>query len=193
MKTMTYNPNPTYRGLVLIELLLVLGIIAFLTSIAMLSFSAVSGNMYFKRKTEKLVELLQTAVNTAQQSDRRYVVTLDFKEQSWMLQELMPADAEVYDQDDATIKSGFFDPRFQLDYVLYDDGLDTRYPREGEVTTKTFLIAGHGGWQNGGKIVLRDEDDNPWSILFYRIGKPVELVPGDVDILLIQDPRDMRF
>jgi type II secretory pathway pseudopilin PulG len=174
-------------------MLLVISIIAFLTAVAMLSYSAVSGNMYFRRKADNLVAILQMAVNTAQQSDRRYVVELSFKEQTWLLREMLPADAEVYVQDEAIIKSGFFDDRFQLDYVLYDDGLDTRVPREGEITTVAELVAGHGGWQYGGKIVLRDEDGNPWSIVFYRIGKPAELVPGDVDILVTMPSQFMPF
>jgi type II secretory pathway pseudopilin PulG len=180
-------------GLVLIEMLMVLGIIAFMTSIAMLSFSAVSGNMYFKRRASDLVAVMQSAWSTAQQSDRRYVVELSFKEQTWLLREMMPTDAEVFDQEDAIIKSGTFSGRFVLDYVLYDDGMDTRAPAEGKTTTDAVLIAGRGGWQYGGKVVLRDEDGKPWSILFYRIGKPVELVPGDVDVLLVQDAKDMRF
>ncbi len=191
MKTEKYNLK--WHGLVLIEMLLVISIIAFLTAVAMLSYSAVSGNMYFRRKADNLVAILQMAVNTAQQSDRRYVVELDFKKQKWLLQEMLPADAEVYAQDQAVIKSGFFDDRFQLDYVLYDDGLDTRAPREGEITISAELVAGHGGWQSGGKIVLRDEDGNPWSIVFYRIGKPAELVPGDVDILVTIESRFMPF
>jgi Tfp pilus assembly protein PilE len=180
-------------GLVLVEMLMVLGIIAFLTSIVMLSFSAVWGNMYFKRKADNLVAVMQSAWNAAQQSDRRYVVELSFKEQIWLLREMMPADAEVFDQEEAIIKSGTFDDRFVLDYVLYDDGMDTRAPREGTTTTDAVLIAGRAGWQYGGKVVLLDEDGNPWSILFYRIGKPVELVQGDVAILLAQDAKDMRF
>jgi type II secretory pathway pseudopilin PulG len=191
VKTEKYNLK--CHGLVLIEMLLVISIIAFLTAVAMLSYSAVSGNMYFRRKADNLVAILQMAVNTAQQSDRRYVVELSFKEQTWLLREMLPADAEVYAQDQAVIKSGFFDDRFFLDYVLYDDGLDTRVPREGEITTVAELVAGHGGWQYGGKIVLRDEDGNPWSIVFYRIGKPVELVPGDVDILVTIESRFMPF
>jgi type II secretory pathway pseudopilin PulG len=180
-------------GLVLIEMLMVLGIIAFLTSIAMLSFSAVSGNMYFKRRAENLIAVMQTAWSTAQQSDRRYEVILSFKEQAWFLQEMIPTDAEVFNPEDAIINSGYFSDRFVLDYVLYDDGMDTRTPAEGKTTTEAVLIAGRGGWQYGGKVVLRDEDGKPWSILFYRIGKSVELVPGDVDILLVQDAKDMRF
>jgi type II secretory pathway pseudopilin PulG len=180
-------------GLVLVEMLVVLSIIAFLTSIAMLSFSAVSGNMFFKRRADNLVAVMQSAWNSAQQSDRRYVVELSFKEQAWLLREMIPADAEVFDQDQAIIKSGTFDDRFILDYVLYDDGMDTRAPQEGTITTDAVLIAGRAGWQYGGKVVLRDEDGNSWSILFYRIGKPVELIPGDVDILLAQDAKYMRF
>lgn len=186
-------------GLVLIEMLMVLGIIAFLMSIAMLSFSAVWGNMYFQRKAEDLVAVMQTAWSTAQQSERRYVVELSFKYQMWWLDEIMPTNDEIVnsddesDPDDESIKSGYFDDRFILDYVQLDDGFDTRFPTEGTITIGVPLEVGRGGWQYGGKVVLRDEDGNPWSILFYRVGKPVELVAGDIDILRTMKTRDMRF
>jgi type II secretory pathway pseudopilin PulG len=186
--------KPTRRSaFVLVEMLLVLGIIAFLTSIAMLSFSAVSGKSYFQRKAQNLVNAFQSAWNTAQQSDRRYAIVLSFTEKTWVLRQFAQLDFEGIPEDQAIIKTGTFDDRFQLDYVLYDDGDDTRTPREGERVTAATFFAGHGGWQFGGKIVLWDEDGNPWSIVVYRIGKPVELLPGDVAVLIPQEPRFMPF
>jgi type II secretory pathway pseudopilin PulG len=177
----------------LVEMLLVLGIIAFLTSIAMLSFSAVSGKSYFQRKAQNLVNAFQSAWNTAQQSDRRYAIVLSFTEKTWVLRQFAQLDFEGIPEDESIIRTGTFDDRFQLDYVLYDDEDDTRNPREGERVKSAIFRAGHGGWQFGGKIVLWDEDGNPWSIVVYRIGKPVELLPGDVAVLIPQEPRFMPF
>ncbi len=184
-KTKTASGKPDLRcgGLVLVEMLMVLGIIAFITSIAMFSFSAMTGKSYFKRKAATLVQAFQSAVNTAQQSDRRYAVILNFDEKTWMLRQFNQLNFEGIPEDQAVIKTGFFDPRFDIDYVLYDDGVDTRYPREGQMTNAAIFFAGHGGWRNGGKVVLRDEDGNLWSIVIYRIGKPVELLEGDAPIM----------
>jgi type II secretory pathway pseudopilin PulG len=180
-------------ALVLIELLLVLGLIALMTSIAMLSFSAVAGKSHFHRKAQNLVTAFQSAWNTAQQSDRRYAIVLSFTEKTWVLRQFAQLDFEGIPEDQAVIKTGTFDDRFQLDYVLYDDLQDTREQGTEQATTEARFYAGHGGWQCGGKVVLRDEDGNSWSIVVYRIGKPVELLPGDVSILIPQESKAMPF
>jgi hypothetical protein len=140
-----------------------------------------------------LVQAFQSAVNTAQQSDRRYAVILNFDEKTWMLRQSNQLDFEGIPDDEAILKTGYFDPRFDIDYVLYDDGIDTRNPREGEMTTASIFFAGHGGWRSGGKVVLVDEDGQPWSIMIYRIGKPVELIQGDVPILAPIPEEQMPF
>jgi type II secretory pathway pseudopilin PulG len=180
-------------GLVLVEVLMVLGIVAMITSIAMFSFSAISGKSYFKRKAATLVQAFQSAVNTAQQSDRRYAVILNFDEKTWMLRQFNQLDFEGIPEDEAVIKTGYFDPRFDIDYVLFDDGVDTRYPAEGVITNEAKFLAGHGGWRSGGKVVLIDEDGQPWSIVIYRIGKPIELLPGDVPLLAPLPESEMPF
>jgi type II secretory pathway pseudopilin PulG len=184
---------PVGPGFVLVEMLLVVGLIALMTSVAMLSYSAVAGRSYFQSRAQKLTGALQSAWTTAQQSDRRYEVILSFTEGFWVLRQQVAVLDEGLSEDESVIKSGIFNDRFGLDYVLYDDGDDTRNPREGErVTTATFR-AGHGGWQFGGKIVLRDEDGNPWSIVLYRIGKPAELIQGDATILIPVESQYMPF
>jgi len=174
-------------------MLVVLGIMAMLVSIAMLGFGAVSGRSYFHRKAQSLTEAFQSAWITAQQSDRRYAVILSFTEETWVMRQFTQLDFEEIPEDESIIKTGTFDERFQLDYVLYDDGDDTRNPREGERVKSAIFRAGHGGWQCGGKIVLRDEDGNPWSIVVYRIGKPVELVQGDATILIPVESQYIPF
>lgn len=181
------------RGLVLIEMLLVVSLIALMTSIVMFSFSAMTGKIYFKRRAANLVQAFQSAVNTAQQSNRRYAVILNFDEKTWMLRQFNQLNFEGIPDDEAIIKTGFFDPRFDIDYVVYDDGIDTRQPREGQITSAALFFAGHGGWRNGGKVVLIDEDGRPWSIVIYRVGKPVELLEGDVPIMAPIPEEQMPF
>jgi type II secretory pathway pseudopilin PulG len=192
-KTASGKPNQRLGGLVLVEMLMVVMLIALMTSIAMFSFSAMSGKNYFKRKAATLVQTFQSAVNTAQQSDRRYAVILNFADKTWMLRQFNQLDFEGIPEDEAILKTGYFDPRFDIDYVLYDDGIDTREPRQGEITSAAIFFAGHGGWRNGGKVVLVDEDGQRWSIVIYRIGKPVELLPGDVSLLAPIPESEMPF
>ncbi|MBN2514309.1 MAG: hypothetical protein JXB18_15325 [Sedimentisphaerales bacterium] len=180
-------------GLVLVELLLVLVIIAMITSIAVISFSALSDKSYFRKRASTLVQAFQSAYSAAQQSDRRYAVVLSFSDGVWVLRQFNRLDFEGIPEEEAIIKTGTFNDRFYLDYVYYDDQDDTRFPKDGQMVTEARFYAGHGGWQHGGKVVLRDEDGNPWSILIYRAGKPVELVEGDVAMFLPLEPAQMPF
>jgi hypothetical protein len=148
------------------------------------------GNLRFKRQAEELVRVFQMAYNAAAENDRRYAVVLDFTEQSFVLREFKSLDLETMDPDEAIIQTTYFSEALTLDYVLYDDLDDTR---DYENMTQARFLAGHSGWQNGGKVVLLDEDGMPWTILIHRFAKPVELFKGDVDIDLPQDAEDVPF
>lgn len=185
---MTRKPH---SGLVLIEMIVVVAIIALLTGIAMISFSAMWGNTRFKSRAGELVNTFQMAYEAALQTDRRYAVTLDRLTNIYALRQFETLDFSVLPDDEAILMTGVFDDEFQFDYVLYDDLQDTR--DSGEGFTEARFYAGHAGWQYGGKVVLRDRDGNPWSIVIHRLGTPVELLEGDVDILLPQAKENVPF
>ena len=180
----------TARGLVLVEMLMVVGLLALIAGTAILSFGALWGNLRFKRQADELVHVFQMAQNAAAQSNRRYAVVLDFIEQKYVLREFKSLDLEMMDPDDAIIQTGYLSHALQLDYVMYDDLEDTR---DSEDVTEARFLAGHAGWQYGGKVVLLDADGKPWTIVIHRFGKPVELFEGDVPIYLPQDKQDVPF
>ncbi len=66
---------------------------------------------------------------------------------------------------------------------------------DGEFTNDGRLMfrAGHGGWQYGGKIVLLDEDDNPYTVVINRINRTIELHEGDIDIPLPKRQNEVFF
>jgi hypothetical protein len=86
----------------------------------MLSFSAMWGNLRFKRQADQLVNTFQMAYNAAAQTDRRYAVILDLIEQSFTLREFKSLDLETMDPDEAIIQTGTFSEALTIDYVLYD-------------------------------------------------------------------------
>ena len=178
-------------GLVLIEMLVVVAMVALLTGIAMISFGALWGNTQFKSRAEDLVNVFQMAYEAAQQTDRRYAVILDRVENRYVLRQFEALDFSGIPDDEAILTTGRFDDNFQFDYVLYDDLEDTR--ESGQGFTEARFYAGRAGWQFGGKVVLRDSKGNPWSILIHRLGKPVQLVEGDVEMLLPQTPDKVTF
>jgi len=183
--------RPRSGALVLVEMLVVLLIIGMITSAGMLSLSAISGQSRFIRQGQRLVGVFQSAYDAAQQSDRRYAVVLYFADQNYVLRQFVSLDFEGIAENESILREGSFNDNFQLDYVLYDDLEDTR--ELGQTMTEARFYAGHSGWQCGGKVVLRDRDGQPWSILVYRMGKPVELVKGDVPILLPQKSNELSF
>ena len=189
-KTSINGRPKTGGGFVLIEMLMVVGLIGLMAVVATISFSAMWGNLRFKRQAEELVGIFQMAYNAAAQSDRRYAVILDFTEQAFILREFKSLDLETMDPDEAIIQTTYFSEALTLDYVLYDDLDDTR---DYENTTQARFLAGHSGWQNGGKVVLLDEDGMPWTIVIHRFARPVELFKGEVDIDPPMDATDVPF
>jgi type II secretory pathway pseudopilin PulG len=179
---------------VLVEMLMVVGLIALMTGIAMLSFGAMWGNLEFKRQADELVNVFQMAYNGAAQSSRRYAVVLDFTEQGFVLREFQSLDLAAMNPEEAVIQTGYFSKALTLDYVLYDDQEDTR---DWENVTEARFLAGKAGWQYGGIVVILDEDGMPWTIVIHRLARPVELLKGEWDLdslgMLPMQKEDVRF
>ncbi|OQY04282.1 MAG: hypothetical protein B6I25_07180 [Planctomycetales bacterium 4572_13] len=189
-KTSINASRKTGSGFVLIEMLMVVGLIGLMAAMAALSFGAMWGNLRFKRQAEELVNVFQMAYNAAAQSNRRYAVVLDFEEQKFVLRQFKSLDLETMDPDEAIIQTGYFSEAITIDYVVYDDLEDTR---DFENASEARFLAGHSGWQYGGKVILRDEDGMPWTIVIHRFAKPVELFKGEVDIDPPMDAKDVPF
>lgn len=193
MTSTSTAPIPTKsrrRALVLFELLIVVTLMGMLAALGAVSFGAMWGNLNFKRQARALVETFQMAQDAAARSDRRYAVVLDFPDGTYVLRQFATADLLTIPDDEAIIHTGTFTETLQLGYVLYDDMDDTR-DRESLDTVR--FLAGRSGWQNGGRVVIYDEDGNPWSILISRVGKPVQLVEGEVPFLLPRKQNEVLF
>ncbi len=181
----------SHNALVLIEMLMVVGMIALITGIAMISFGALWGNTRFKSRAEELVNTFQMAYEAALQSDRRYAVVLDYYNSRYILRQFETLDFSGLPDDEAIIFVGTFDDDFQFDHVLYDDLENTQ--DSGEDFREARFYAGRAGWQVGGIVVVRDRDGNPWSIVIHRLGKPVQLVEGYADMLSPQSREKVPF
>lgn len=175
---------------VLVEMLMVIGLVGLMAAVASISYSAMWGNLKFKRQARELVEVFQMAQDAAATSDRHYAVVLDFMEQGYVLREFESLDLETMDPEEAIIQTKYFSEALTIDYVLYDDLEDTR---DAEDVTEARFLAGKAGWWYGGKVVILDENGNPWTIIIHRFGAPVEFFQGDVEILLPQQKEDIPF
>ncbi len=179
------------RGLVLAELLVVIAVLAMLTAVAMLSVTSVFGRKQFEKEAYAIIDILHKAQNASAETPRRYAVVFDFVEGTYVLRQFATLDLQSIPQEEAILSVGSFSRHCQLDYVLFDDFMDTR--DEGETISEARFIAGRGGWQYGGKIVLRDVDGNPYSIVVGRLCGDITLKQGDVDILVPVAKSELPF
>jgi len=179
------------RGLVLIELIVVIAVISMLTAMAMLSVTSVFGKKQFEKEAYAIIDILHKAQNASAETPRRYAVIFDFVEGTYVLRQFATLEMQSIPEEEAVLSVGSFSRHCQLDYVLFDDFMDTR--DEGESISEAKFIAGRGGWQYGGKIVLRDVDGNPYSIVVGRLCGDITLKRGDVEILVPVDKSELRF
>lgn len=179
-------------GHVFIELILAITIISMMTALSLIAFSAAFGKTKFQKQADTFINTLKMARTAAAESDKRYAVILDFDEGTYTFQEYVTLAMDVLPPEQAVLKTGLFTEQCQLDYVVFDDLTDTRdWDIENTEYFRVVLFAGHSGWQNGAKIVLRDIDGNPYSVIVNRLTPVITLYPGDVEMLLPQ--QNLRF
>ena len=131
---------------------------------------------------------MQMAASAAAETGRRYEIIIDITEQSYGLKHI--AGSEIYvDNPDETpgeiIVHNYLTDNCRLVYVWFDDGIDTN--------AKAWFRVGPSGWQNGGKIVLLDEKERPYSIVVNRINRIVVLEEGDLELLEPKPKNELPF
>ena len=175
------------KAAILAEVIMVLFIIAMITMIAMINLSDVLGRDSFKSRAHDLVKLFQMAATSAGQTGRRYEIIIDFVQNSYMLREITTGLVAVEDiKEEEIIQTGQFSDRFQLSYVMFDDGDWTN-------EAPALFRVGKSGWQYGGKIVVADEDGREYSIVINRLSRMIGLFDGDVGILMPRSEDEMGF
>lgn len=185
------------KGLVLIELLLVIAILGLMTGLAAIKLLPGFDRTTFKKEAYEIVNALKTAQNAAAQGNRRYGVFFDLLEpQNYSLRQINVLEDLAHDatpDEEMVLATKILSERCEIVYIRFDDGDDTRDEGENLLDLKTHFVAGRSGWQNGGKIVLLDKNGNPYSIVVNRIGRMITLMEGDVDIFLLEARKDLPF
>jgi len=174
-------------GAVLAEIVMVLFIVAMFTMIAMMNLSDVLKRDTFKGRANDLVSLFQMAATGSAESGRRYEIIIDFVQNTYMLREITTGLVAVEDiLEEEIIQTGQFSDRFQLSYVIFDDGEWTN-------EAPALFRVGKSGWQYGGKVVVMDESGKEYSILINRLSRIIDIVDGDVEILAPRTADEMGF
>lgn len=181
-------PHSHTRGFTMAELLVVVAIVSLFVAMAQIHLFGLLRKNTFKAQTQELVSTLQMAASAAAETGRRYEILIDITEQSYELKNI--TGSEIYvDKPDETpgeiIVQNYLTENCRLVYVWFDDGIDTN--------ARAWFRVGPSGWQNGGKIVLLDEREQPYSIVINRINRIVVLEEGDLELLEPKPKDDLPF
>jgi len=169
------------RGFTLTEMLVVIMILSLLLMITQIHIFSMLRRNNFKSQVQLLISTMQSAATSASQSDRRYEFIVDISEQSFLLREITSLDlSEVLEEE--IIFNEKLSKNCRVIYVEFDDG-DFTYDGRAK------FRAGHSGWAFGGKIVLIDENGQPYSIVVNRLNRIITLKEGDYK-LLTPVPKD---
>jgi len=170
-----------------IELVIVLVIVSMFVLIAVINLSGSLRRNTFKGQIQEFISTMQMAARAAAETERRYEVIIDLTEQIYILREVTSPDLEQVLQEEIIVENDFGD-KCEAVYVIFDDLVSTNE----NFDIATFR-AGRRGWQNGGKIVLIDQDQQLYSVVVNRLNRTVVLKEGDVELLLPKRQDEIFF
>lgn len=175
------------RGFTLTELVVVVLIVSLFVVLAMMNLVGLLGQSTFKAQAQEFISTMQAAVSTAAESDRRYEVIVDLTEQSYTLRQITTPDLLQVLEEEIIVKNDFSE-NCMASYVLFDDLQSTDEDHQ-----IARFRAGHAGWQYGGKIVLLDKNEQPYSVVVNRMNRIVTLKKGDVELLMPKAKDEVPF
>ena len=185
MRDTRYAIRNTRRGFTLTELVIVILVVSMFVLLAQMHLFGLLRKSTFRAQVQELVSTMQMAASAAAQSDRRYEVIIDIPEQSYMLRQITTPELSEVLEEEIIVQDSLSD-NCRLAYVLFDDGEMTSEDR-------AKFRAGHSGWAYGGKIVLLDEKEQPYSIVVNRLNRMFTLVQGDVEFLEPKNIAEVPF
>ena len=167
------------------ELLVVLVVLSLFVLMAQVHLFGLLERHTFRAQVQEFVSTMQMAAGAAAESDRRYEVIIDIPEQSYLLREITNPDlSEVLEEE--IIVHADFGENCRVVYVEFDD---SEYTNDGRAKFR----AGRSGWAYGGKIVLMDRKEQPYSLVINRLNRIVGLEEGDVLLLQSKARDDIPF
>ena len=172
-------------GFTFTELVVVVVMVSLFVLLAQMNLFGLLRKNTFRAQAQEFVSTMQMAASAAAESDRRYEVIIDISEQRYTLRQITSPDlSEVLEEE--IIVANDFSENCRVAYVLFDDG---DYTNEGRAKFR----AGHSGWQYGGKIVLLDGNERPYSVVVNRLSRIITLENDDVGLLSPKRQEEVPF
>ena len=177
--------EPRHSAFTLAELMVVIVMVSMFVILAQMNLLGLFRKSTFTGEVHQFVSTMQKAALAAAESNRRYEVIIDITEQSYLLRQITTADLTEVFEDEIIVENDFGN-NCQIAYVEFDDG---DYTNDGRAKFRV----GHTGWQYGGKIVLLDEQEQPYSVVVNRLNRIIELKKGDVGLLTPKRDEEVVF
>ncbi len=174
-------------GFTLTELVVVLVVLSLFMLLTVMNLFGLLRKKRFELQAQEFVSTMQMADAAAAESDRRYEVIIYLTEQSYTLRQITSPDLTQVLEEEIIVTNDFGN-NCQVIYVLFDDLMETD---EDHQIAK--FRAGHAGWQYGGKVVLLDEQEQPYSVVVNRMNRVVRLQKGDVELLMPKAKDEVLF
>jgi prepilin-type N-terminal cleavage/methylation domain-containing protein len=172
-------------GFTMTEMVVVIVVVSLFALLAQIHLFRLLMKNTFKAQTQQLVSTMQSAVTHAAQSDKRFEVIIDLDKQSFLLRQITTPDLSVV-LDEEVISQDNLGSSCRIVYVEFDDG---EYTHDGRAKFR----AGHSGWAYGGKIVLIDEKERPYSVVVNRLSRIISLQEGDIRLLKPKLNNEITF
>ena len=172
-------------GFTMIELMVVIVVVSMFVLFAQMHLFGLLRKNTFRAQVQELVSTMQMAAGAAAESDRRYEVIIDIPEQRYMLRQITTPDLSQVLEEEVIVEDSF-SANCRVVYVQFDDGDFTSEDR-------AKFRAGHSGWAYGGKILLLDEKERPYSIVVSRLNRIIALEQGDVELLWPKTKDEVPF
>ena len=172
-------------GFTMTELVVVILVVSMFVLLAQMHLFGLLRKNTFRAQVQELVSTMEMAAGAAAKSDRRYEVIIDIPEQRYMLRQITTPDLSQVLEEEVIVEDSF-SANCRVVYVQFDDGDFTSEDR-------AKFRAGHSGWAYGGKIVLLDEKERPYSIVVSRLNRIIALEQGDVELLWPKTKDEVPF
>jgi len=173
------------RGFTSAELLVVIVVVSLFALLAQIHLFGLLRKNTFKAQIQEFVSTMQMAARAAAETGRIYEVIIDIAEQSYTLKHVTGSELSQDTPGEIVVKNDFSD-NCRVVHVLFDDWDFTN-------DSKAWFWVGHSGWAYGGKIVLADEKEQPYSVVVNRLNRMVTLEEGDVELLEPKRKDELPF